>query len=66
MLALPRARQMIDIQALNQRGTRKKPCCPKIAAVWKYILCGKQVISAGNLITKTKYKMRELKLLKTS
>jgi hypothetical protein len=54
MLALPKTRQMIDIQALNQRGTSKKPCCPKIAAVWKYIFCGKQVISAANLTTKIK------------
>jgi hypothetical protein len=65
MLALPRTRQMIDIQALNQRETSKKPFCPKIAAVWKYILCHKKIISDANLTKKIKYKTREIKLVKT-
>jgi hypothetical protein len=54
MLAMPRTRQNIDTQALNQSGTSKKPFCPKIAAMWKYIFCSKQVISVANLTTKIK------------
>jgi hypothetical protein len=65
MLALPITRQMIDIQALNQRGTSKKPCCPKIVEVWKYIFFGKQVMSPTNLTTKIKQEMRKVKLAMT-
>jgi hypothetical protein len=38
MLALPGTRQMMINQAFKQWGINKKPCCPKIAAVWKYII----------------------------
>jgi hypothetical protein len=37
MLALPGTRQMIINQAFYQRESSKNPCCPKIAAIWKYI-----------------------------
>jgi hypothetical protein len=59
MLSLPKIRQMIDIQALNQKETSKKPCCPKIAAVWKYIFCGKQVILAANLVGYVLYSLHD-------
>jgi hypothetical protein len=37
MLALPRTRQMIDIQSLKPKGIKQETLLSQIAAVWKYI-----------------------------
>jgi hypothetical protein len=45
-------RQMIDIQALNQWGSSKKPCCPKLQHIWKYIYQQQMITIAANLTIK--------------
>jgi hypothetical protein len=56
MLNLPGTRHKIDIQALNQRGTSKKPCCPKIAAEQRYIYQQCKMSIAAKYVAKSQVK----------
>jgi len=42
-LDMPKTRQYMMIKAQNQWGIKKKPCCPKIIVVCKYISAVKKL-----------------------
>jgi hypothetical protein len=52
VLSLPGTRQLIEIQALKQRGTRKKRLFSQTTTVLKYIHQQYNVLLAANLTIK--------------